>query len=490
MEICNKKYEFEPLKQRNDYIYHSGIKFDKKTQVPYYCSFVSYAEDLNKSTIAKLEKHKRVIDLAIKMVESQYKGGQRWPAISFPKQLIATYHWHVYKHVVSKLKDKKETGFGSQPYWIYSKHLVTYAFRKKDLGSKFQCFVEFVPSYSSEETIKVNLRMNKRTYENRDKLFLDGLDLVYSEECVKVRHISKQFVSYKEYNGIEKHLFIDAWSNIHTGLINKNPDNVDEEGRPRYNEETKVACGIQNVLRNTKFVKDRINLIKSCKNSKKYGEYLNSLIPSIKAKVEAEIGKDNETLIILNCPLDNDSVLFNDIVSIFYKEVLNHCAKLGIRVKVVNKSMEQLREKLQKHKARSNKYIEKVGYGKTNDLNASIKWHEYMYACFMFEYDGFYPILKRGGKFLVNPFKNTDGKEHQVQYPLKPKYPYWSAFQITYAKLFGADYSESYTRSMYLDTIKNIANEYAEEFFKLNPELYKEDKSTEYYETQDDVVFV
>lgn len=461
------EYDFEKQVKVPGFRYARSQKIDKKTQRIFYMSYVSEASDLNDSTWSKLQKHKAMLDLAISMVEKQYKEGMRSPAIIYPQGLNKNYQFHVYKHVKSKIEQKNQTKEKkencSQPYWVYADKIRTYEFRNKDRSSKFQAFIEFESSYSDSETIKVNLRLSKKGYENRHTFYKDGFDIVYNGPAVRIRHVSELIVNLKADNKIEKHIMIDAWANIHTILVDKNDTNVDDRDRPRFNEDRKLVCGLQEKFGNTTNMKRIIANIKSFKNPELYKKRLDALQNCVRAKLRTIIGKDDESKVIILEPTCLDSKLYKELVDTVKDEVSKICQKSGIKCIKASASASDLKSLIVQHKKKSNDWAEKHNYGRKFNLDEHIKWHEFMIASLLLMYPDFYPILKRGGKFSTSTHENTDKNDCQVLD--KPKYPSFEDFKkqwLTLSEQFPYEYAtdEVSIRKGFVLNAKTIAQEW------------------------------
>lgn len=469
MKKLIKNYKFLQLPQNKDYRYRSCQSIDKSSQSLYYKSYVSIAEDINKFNYDKLLKHKSTIDFAIEYIKKQVKQGLEWGHIVYPQSLNPMYRYYVYKHVKAKLKLKsKNKNVGSQKYWVPDKCIITYGFRDLDRASKYQSYIEFIPSYSKDDSIKMNLRMTAKAYKNRHLFYLDGFDLVFKNKSVFIRHISEQIVEQRVYNDIEKYISIDTWCNVHSALVDKRKSTRDEKGRPRFNEETKVVCALRRSTHNTKFIKNTLNLIKSAKNTSKFYEYVKSLEPAIKNKVKSIIDRDSESKIILFYANNMQSKFYQCIFDMFYKAVEDLCSQKGIIFEVQSQTIEDISNVVKQHKEKANVFMKKSkksDYCKMYNAQEHLKWSEFMLAALLFNYPDFYPILQHGGKFPAMPVEVTDKKDSQVLRPERPYYPSWKSF----LKLWGSDSLEAIkeARQSFLIEIKLIAENYLNDYLEL-----------------------
>ena len=415
------KYEFEELEKLDKFKYHACDKINKKTQHLFYTSFVSRADDINSINFDKLQRHKNIIDMAIKMVEKQYLAGMREPMIIYPHELRKSYRFAVYKHVQSKVAQKNKTNEGarencSQPYWVYQDKICCYEFRKKNLKSKFQCFVEFDSAYKPDNTIKMNLRMSKSAYENRQTFYKDGFDLVYEENSIKVRHVSELIVDKKVDNKIEKFVAIDSWANLHTILVDKNDTNVDSQGRPRFNIDRKVVCGLYNKHKSSTRAKRIINQVKKFDKPELYRKRLDVLIQSIKMHTSSIINTNDESKVILIVPSKSSctSKMYAEMLDVFCDEVKLLCKKHGITLEVLERTYDEFKTTISKYKERTKQWAVKHKTVQNYKLSEHLTWTDVALCGLLFKYEDFYPILKKSGKFSEHILKNTDKTDGQV----------------------------------------------------------------------------
>lgn len=467
-------YNFTKIKQLSNFRYYSKQKYDKKSSTLYYTSYTSKAKDLNLATLAKIQRHKQIIDLAFKMVENQMRQGIcSYATMIYPTNLTNDYKFYIYNTVAAKLKreerkaknkieDLKEKAF--QPYWVYSKMIRCYEFREnKGLLSKFQCFVEFKSADSRDKTIKLNLAMSRKGYENRHTLYKDGFDLLLENNQVKVRHVSEEIVNLKKDNNIERHLVVDAWGNIYSATIDKNPDNLTESGLPRFNEDRKVVVSKLEIFRRSKKVENLLNYLDKHYSQNEANLFYNRmkvLDQSIQMKLASIIGSNEESkiqILVQQNPKDN---IFKETSSSFLEGSQRLCAKRGIKLKVVFVTKEEIDSIVKKHKEDSNTYSEKhKGYGFVyKDINKT-KWQEHLIASIKLAYKDFYPIFARAEKSLVKHSKNTDENGSQVP---KPVYPTYEEHQKEFFKFF-EDGTESECRANFVYTVKQIALKYYKE---------------------------
>ena len=464
-------YTFEKLARQKNFRYSDEDRYDKKEQSIYYSSYTSSATDLNESTYKKLLRHKELIDFSIKYVYNQLEHGFMSKGIVYPQELSKKYRYSVYNYAseLKRLKDKKEKNSGrhAQKYWVYSPCVKTHGFRKDSKDSKFQAFVEFSPSYSDDETIKINLQMDKQGYKNRSSIYLDGFDLVFDKDKVNVRQVSEEIIDNVKDNNIEKFISIDCFSVLHVAVLDKSDENLDSKNRPRFNEATKTACCKYYQEKNTKNTRKCLALLKNKVSNKQFKRISNSLKQSIRAKVENCIGSDNESKVTIL--LNQSDVHRTQIFNRWFKNIVEDiCRKRGIKFKIVESSEETVRKWLVDFKTKSNSKQRSYGRKAFYKNVQQFRTNQSLLYLIANVYKDFYPMLMKSRKSSENVSTGTDKKPSQVD---KPKFPTKEEFDKQYAEWheydpFSFDMSAQTKRKYFVETIKQIAAEFYNSTFE------------------------
>lgn len=497
MKTNNKNYSFIEFMNDNDYRYRCQ-SYDKKKFSLYIRSFDSAACDLNTNMTAKVTRHKDVIDSAIKFIEGQLKRGATFSTLIYPSNLRKEYRWYVNQFVKTKLrlaKNKQDTK-GSQKYWVPNVVIKTYGFRDKDRTSKFQCFVEFLSADAKEtETIKMNLRMSKKAYENRHLFYLDGFDLVFREDSINVRHVSEKLVERKEDNGITRYMTIDAWTNIHSVITDKTFDN--EAVKAVYDNMSKDDKAIYGKLYRTH---NRANLrkvlhrAKSMSSKHTFYDDCQSIKNAIHSKVMHIINSCDESKVVLLIPTGIQSNLYDIIIDKFVSSVSDECKKHGIQLDVQLKPITDIKETVLKHRQRTNEVSRSYGRYSNKELKSHLKWSELAIAAVAYNYKDTYPALFPTGKFTEIVERRTEQNDARVLRPERP----------CYARLFHARKlcttngvcDEAMAREIWLASVRSTAQEYYKQWLELHPEAQKQSDSDyeyDWYEqatSDDEMVFV
>lgn len=459
-------YTFERLEEQQGFRYTAKSKVNKHRQSIYYRSFSSLAEDTNKCTYDKLRLHKQTIDYAIRYVEKQYRAGMSHSMMLYPESLNKKYRYYVYTYVKNKVNNNNEIKEHTfQPYWVYGEFIKHYEFRKdKDRSSKFQCFVEFEPSYSETDTIKVNLRMNKQGYDNRNTLYRDGFDLVYVENNVKVRHVSEQVVDFKADNNIERHIVIDAWGNLHSALVDKREETTNDKGQPRFNESKHVVCAKYEKVKCSKKMNSLLQSLTtrySEQDSEFFKSRISRIIDGLKIHTRNLIGSDNETSVKILMPSKFESNIYKALSKAFYDEANSTCSKLGIRCQTKFVEKHKIDTIVKKHKTETKNYKNRAKHGIDYKESEHTKWKDFLIASLRLNYNTFYPILTMNRKSSYTHCETTD--ENGCQVLEKPAYPSWEEYQQGYdtlVKEWPTEFKPGECRKNYVEHIMLMAQEF------------------------------
>lgn len=489
--IDKQKYNFITFTNDNNYRYYCQ-KYDKKLYHKYIQSYSSEALDLNKQMKEKVLQHRRILDKAIASVENQMKRGFTDTTIIYPFELRKEYQWYVKQFVKNKLKlakTQKDTN-GSQKYWVPVRAVKTYGFRDKDLTSKFQCFIEFISADKNEQsTIKLNLNMSKKAYENRHLLYLDGFDLVFKQNSIFVRHVSEKLVKAKKDNGITKYMTIDAWSNIQSITIDSNVDTKSVRALYKLSDEDELIYGITHRTHNSKSLRKTLARVKSMKSKETFYTDSKIIENAIHSKVRALVNRDDESKIVLYIPEDIQSNLYDIIKKKFISSVKDECKKYGIKVETQYERIDNIKSSILKYRQKSNEVAKGFKPYKEKQLKAHLKWSEIAIAAILYNYKDFYPALLTNGKSITELGESTEKHDSQVLKLEKPAYV--KLFDCKRLCTIDDVCDEVAARAMWLSEIKRIAQEYFERWKKLqnNQEQLDISKTTDDF-TYDEPVFI
>lgn len=474
-------YAFDTLEKIKNFKYTNKEKIGKDNYI-YYLSFDGEAENLNNHKKQLLINHKKVIDSAITYAYNQINGPAKADVCHIIKydKLNSKYAYQInkyaeYKYKVDKhLIDEKKNNC-VQKYWIYSKHIKTFGFRKKDRSSKFQLFVEFVSADKNcKETIKLNIRLSNRTYKNINKLFHDGFDLLIDENTGKaeIRLISQQIITPIANNNIEKHLTIDAFANIYSALIDKNEYNVDDKNRARFNISKKLLCANFHKYGTTKMIKKYLNKFKNFEEPDKCRSRLSDIRQNLKNRLNNIIGKDEESKIIVMAPTNTSSFIYKKFIAMFARLAEDICKQKGIAFKLNKIPCETIIAQIKEYKKKANDYANRKNYGFKFKNQNEVKASDIINASILAEYPDFYIIFKKQGKFTTNALKDTDQNDDQVLTEIQKFRKEMRALNPHY------DTFEEYTNESLVfflsDKRLNIDLEYNELSEKLKAQFYQD----------------
>lgn len=469
-------YDFELLEKQKNFRYSEKDKYNRKTQSIYYTSYTSAAKDLNNCTYEKLMKHKELIDFSIKYVSKQIEQGFRAPCIIYPVELNKSYRYSVYQYALQqkKLKDRKakenHVDHSTQKYWVYGKNIKTYAFRRKNKKSKFQSFIEFYPSYSQKETIKLNLRMSNRGYAQRDTIYTEGFDLVFEKDNVNVRHVSEEIVNKVKKNNIEKFICIDCYSNIHVAVLNTDKTLANEYGIAKLNTNKKVVCCKYYQERNTKTVRRLFDSMKNWVEPERFAVISETLKRCIKAKLRNCLGSDNESkvTILLNYSDCTRTQVFN----YWFRNITRDlCNRSGLKLEIIGTHEEIVKDWLKSFKKNDIEYRKRLNltlrYSEENIDKP--KTYESLLYLMTRKYQNYYPVLIKNRKFSDSVSTGTDENPNQVL--AKPKYPTVEEFKKQYAewhKTLPEEFpiDEKQERQWFVSTVKDIAEDYYKDLLR------------------------
>lgn len=483
------KYNFIQLNKNNEYRYYSTQKIDKYKQKCFYQSYSSEIEDANKRTIEQLKRHKETIDFAIKYVENQVSRGLKYGQIVYPNSLHKNYRWYVLKFVETKLhltKSKEETK-GSQKYWISGGNIKTYGFRDKTRQSKFQCFVEFISAYKEESTtIKLNLRMSKKAYDNRHLFYLDGFDLVFKQDSIYVRHISEKLVKNKEDNGIVKYMSIDSWSNIHSIIVNSSIDTTFIKKQYKLQENESFLYGITHNTCNKKGLKRALTRVKSMESKETFFEDIQKIKNAIHSKVCSIVNKHNECKIIICIPDGIQSKLCSIIQQKFIESIKNECSKYGIKLEIQYEHIDEIKKRVLSYRQKSNDVALGFKPYREKQLKSHLKWSEIAISAILKNYENTYIALYSNSKSTRELGKSTEQSDTQVLSQDKPVYPSFSVVKRLFTIDGECDVVNA--RIAWLSQIKHIANEYYKTWLAEHSNV--ESSQNEELDDIEDIVFV
>ena len=484
--VKTQKYNFIDFANDSNYRYYCH-RYDKKNYIKYVQSYSSEAANLNKSMYLKVLRHKQILDRAIASVESQIKRGFTFSTVIHPSELRKEYRWYVNQFVKNKLKmatTQKDTN-GSQKYWVPAKAIKTYGFRNKDLTSKFQCFVEFVSADKNEtDTVKLNLSMSKKAFENRRILYKDGFDLVFRDKSVFVRHVSEKLVKKKDDNGITRYMTIDAWSNISSVIVNEKLDTSDMQNLYALSDNDKLVYGVLHRTRNTSNMKKALTRMKSMEHKEVFYEDIQRLYHAIHSKVRSVINRDDESKVVIFIPDGIQSKLYSLMTDKFVESVKDECKKYGISVNVQAKHITEVKDTVFSYRQKANDVALGFKPYKEKQLKSHLKWSEVITACIISNYKNCYPALYSKSKSTIDLGRRTEKNDSRALRPERP----------VYAKLFDAKRlytiddvcDEVAARAMWLSIVKSQAKEYYIHWLALNNEQPEQLTTNDY----DEPVFV
>lgn len=366
-------YKFRKVNKSSEYRLYSNQVFDKENCYVYYKSYMAYADDLNKSTQAKIRKHKDTIDFAIKYVDSQYKAGfNGYSQIVFPQSLNKLYYRTVYQFVRAlHRKDREQKHYlGSQPYWINDKMIVTNGYRSDDKATKFQMFVEFIPSYQSNsenvpiETIKLNLTSSKQLDKNIDILYQDGFDLVYRPEGSGVRFVTEKIVTKVQFDGKEQFILIDGNGTIWESTVDKSKTNDAFIGQELHYANSSV--------------KKRIRKLKAFKSTKNFYKRIEDIKQKVSRFAFYCVNKEKATRVHVLYNVDTHSNVLAALNEAFITGVEDKCKFDGIECKIVSVPSDELATKLTELKRQANQYAKSKGKYKAFRRTLKHKWSEFL----------------------------------------------------------------------------------------------------------------
>lgn len=470
--------------------YFNKDKVDKTLQYIYYHSYISNIVDLNTNMYKKLIRHKQMIDKAIDYAYNQLKRGFDMCHIIPYSYLNKKYVYQVnkfaeYLHKLDRLEVDKKRKYCSQKYWIYAKHIKSYFFRDNDLSSKFQAFVEFESADRRDNTIKLNLQMTKKAFEHREEIFLDGFDIVFDKDLKNncVRHVSQEIITRKQDNSIERHITIDAFVNIYSALIDKNPENSDEKHRIRFNEQKKLVCCDFKKSKGSKLVQKHLDKLRKFEKPDLFGKRMSEIRQNMKNRLSNIIGYDNESKVIIMAPTNTTSIVYDRFIKMFTRLAADFCEQYGISYKINRIPCQTIISQVKEYKKKTNEYSKAHNYGfKFDDIN-KVKASDIINCSILCEYPDFYIIFKKRGKFTKNGLKYTGKKGCSVLDKIKiirarmkeiePSYESYSSFKDGFI-LFNPQSSEEAIRKAWIDSIKESAKNYYHQASFTPEELQKE----------------
>lgn len=484
--IDTQKYNFIELLKNDNYRYYCH-RYDRKKYIKYVQSYSSEAADLNATMYLKVLRHKQILDKAIASVESQIKRGFTFDSVIHPFELRKEYRWYVNQFVKNKLKmasTQKDTN-GSQKYWVPVNAVRAYGFRDKDLTSKFQCFVEFISADKDEkETLKLNLSMSKKAFENRSILYKDGFDLVFRDDSVFVRHVSEKLVKNKDYNGITRYITIDAWSNISSVVVNEKLDTSDMQNLFKLSDNDKLIYGVLHRTRNKSNLKRALTRMKSMEHKEVFNEDIQKLYHAIHSKVRSIVNRDDESKVVIFIPDGIQSKLYSLITDKFVESVKDECKKHGISVKVQAKHITEVKDTVFSYRQKANDVALGFKPYKEKRLKSHLKWSEVVIACIADNYKDCYPALYSNSKSTVELGKRTEKNDSRALKPERPSYV--KLFNVR--RIFTIDNvcDEVAARAAWISEVKAQAKEYYAQWLALNSEQPEQLTSNDY----DEPVFI
>lgn len=422
-------YSFIQQNKIPNFRYSNYDGYDKHLSWLFYESYVSTCDKLNACTKQKLLAHKDMIDSAIAMVKNQIARGLNGDSMNvkafyYPQGFNMHYAHYVVNYVKweRKNKDKKLSGLGriscAQKYWVYKRMIKTYGFRDKTKSSLFQAFVEFDSAVLKDGCIKLNLNMSNKAYKSRDKIFMDGFDLVFDNDEIKVRHVSEEVVRKVAENGIRQILMIDSNGSIHSGII--------DENKSLNNAANEVYAFRTLHSSNSKFVCKVLNRIKSFRKPEDFHKDLERLRPSIKARL-LEILKNTDASKVLIAVEDNSNNLHRELQRIFVEELMIVCRKLGLESREFSNERSYIEELAMKLR----KSIKNKDYTLQPAKTDFVKWYEHLSGWLYLLYKNRTPYLFVSRKFMIEDMTEENepqldeaqSEKSAIKYPERPDYP-------------------------------------------------------------------
>lgn len=495
-------YSFVEQKKLSNYRYSNKDVYNKETSWLFYESYISHCERLNTATKEKVFAHKQMIDSAITMVKSQIARGLNGDSMNikafvFPQNFNMNYAYYVVRYVMweAQMKEKQQnSSFNlkiketcAQKYWVYKNMIKTYGLRDTDKTSMYQAFVEFESAVLSDGLIKLNLKMSNKAYKNRDKIFMDGFDLVTKDNEVYVRHVSERIVEKRQNNGIRQVLMIDGNCGIHSAIIQEKDERL-------LNDKDKEVIAIRQFYSVTPFVKKTLNKIRSYKKPEDFHKDLESLRPSIRARLKSILENTEASKVILTLETESNTI-FTYLQQMFIEEVYYLCRMLGIE----SSTFENKRLKIEDLVVNIRRKVSRKSYAIQPSKTDYVKWYEHMFAWLYLIYNAYTPCLVDSYKFIIDDM--VEDKEPQldkltIQYPERPNY----TSKERYIWLFtstpdpGLTIEQETIRAIAEHTkrVKHVAWKYYLDYCRLNkltpvPNPNFADISKEYYKEYSDL---